>query len=98
MDYLNKTREILHDQLGVQPDPIMPDWRLIEDLGCDSLDTVEILMAFEEEFDIEVHDEEAEKCRTVADILALLEKTLSPSNDKMEQPPGSGTPQHQKGN
>jgi acyl carrier protein len=80
MNYLKQAEEILRDQLGTPDDtPITPETRLIEDLMCDSLDTVEILMAFEEEFDIMVMDEDAEKCRTVADILALLEK-LRPSN------------------
>lgn len=82
MDYLDKTKEILWDQLGADRSEMTPEARLIEDLGCDSLDTVEILMRFEEEFGIEVDDEDAEKCRTIADIMALLEKTLSPSNEE----------------
>lgn len=80
MDYLKKTEEILRDQLGIDDSQVItPETRLIEDLNCDSLDTVETLMAFEEEFDIEVTDEDADKCRTVADIVALLEKVLNPS-------------------
>lgn len=79
MNYLKKTQEILEDQFGTRAEDITPETRLVEDLACDSLDAVELMMAFEDEFGIEVNEEEAEKCRTVADILALLER-LKPSN------------------
>ena len=74
-----RVKDIIVDQLGVNADQVTTEAKFVEDLGADSLDTVEILMAFEEEFDIEVNDEDAEKCRTVGDILALLEK-IRPSN------------------
>ena len=62
------------DQLGVESDKVTADAKFIEDLGADSLDTVELVMAFEENFDIEVPDEEAEKLQSVADVVAYIEK------------------------
>ena len=56
-----KVRSIIVEQLGVESDKVTADAKFIEDLGADSLDTVELVMAFEENFDIEVPDEEAEK-------------------------------------
>jgi acyl carrier protein len=79
----DRVKKIVVEHLGVDADKVKAEASFIDDLGADSLDIVELVMAFEEEFNIEVHDEDAEKCRTVADILALLEKTLSPSNDKV---------------
>ena len=69
-----KVRSIIVDQLGVESDKVTADAKLIEDLGADSLDTVELVMAFEENFDIEVPDEEAEKLQSVADVVAYIEK------------------------
>ena len=69
-----KVRSIIVDQLGVESDKVTADAKFIEDLGADSLDTVELVMAFEENFDIEVPDEEAEKLRSVADVVAYIEK------------------------
>ena len=69
-----KVRSIIVDQLGVESDKVTADAKFIEDLGADSLDTVELLMAFEENFDIEVPDEEAEKLQSVADVVAYIEK------------------------
>lgn len=69
-----KVRSIIVDQLGVESDKVTPDAKFIEDLGADSLDTVELVMAFEENFDIEVPDEEAEKLQSVADVVAYIEK------------------------
>ena len=65
-----KVRSIIVEQLGVESDKVTADAKLIEDLGADSLDTVEPVMAFEENFDIEVPDEEAEKLQAVADVVA----------------------------
>ena len=65
-----KVRSIIVDQLGVESDKVTADAKFIEDLGADSLDTVELVMAFEENFDIEVPDEEAEKLDAVADVVA----------------------------
>ena len=69
-----KVRSIIVDQLGVEYDKVTADAKFIEDLGADSLDTVELVMAFEENFDIEVPDEEAEKLQSVADVVAYIEK------------------------
>ena len=69
-----KVRSIIVDQLGVESDKVTADSKFIEDLGADSLDTVELVMAFEENFDIEVPDEEAEKLQSVADVVAYIEK------------------------
>ena len=69
-----KVRSIIVDQLGVESDRVTADAKFIEDLGADSLDTVELVMAFEENFDIEVPDEEAEKLQSVADVVAYIEK------------------------
>ena len=69
-----KVRSIIVDQLGVESDKVTADAKFIEDLGADSLDTVELVMAFEENFDIEAPDEEAEKLQSVADVVAYIEK------------------------
>ena len=69
-----KVRSIIVEQLGVESDKVTTDAKFIEDLGADSLDTVELVMAFEENFDIEVPDEEAEKLQSVADVVAYIEK------------------------
>ena len=69
-----KVRSIIVDQLGVESDKVTADAKFIKDLGADSLDTVELVMAFEENFDIEVPDEEAEKLQSVADVVAYIEK------------------------
>ena len=69
-----KVRSIIVDQLGVESDKVTADAKFFEDLGADSLDTVELVMAFEENFDIEVPDEEAEKLQSVADVVAYIEK------------------------
>lgn len=69
-----KVRSIIVDQLGVESDKVTADAKFIEDPGADSLDTVELVMAFEENFDIEVPDEEAEKLQSVADVVAYIEK------------------------
>ena len=69
-----KVRSIIVDQLGVESDKVTADAKFIEDLGADSLDTVELVTAFEENFDIEVPDEEAEKLQSVADVVAYIEK------------------------
>ena len=69
-----KVRSFIVEQLGVESDKVTADAKFIEDLGADSLDTVELVMAFEENFDIEVPDEEAEKLQSVADVVAYIEK------------------------
>ena len=70
----DKVRDIIVDQLGVNAEQVVKEARFIEDLGADSLDTVELVMAFEEEFSIEVPDEEAEKLQTVGDVVSYVEE------------------------
>lgn len=69
-----KVRDIIVEQLGVNPEQVTSNASFIEDLGADSLDTVELVMAFEEEFSVEVPDEEAEKLQTVKDVVDYIEK------------------------
>lgn len=69
-----RIKDIIVDQLGVNPDQVTPDAKFIEDLGADSLDTVELIMALEEEFGIEVPDEEAEKLQSVGDVVKYIEE------------------------
>lgn len=69
-----RVMKVIQEQLGADLDNIKEDARFIEDLGADSLDTVEMVMAFEEAFDCEIPDEEAQKMRTVADAVQYLEK------------------------
>ena len=69
-----KVRSIIVDQLGVESDKVTADAKFNEYLCADSLYTVELVMAFEENFDIEVPDEEAEKLQSVADVVAYIEK------------------------
>ncbi|MBM4267023.1 MAG: acyl carrier protein [Deltaproteobacteria bacterium] len=68
-----KVKEIVCEQLGVSEDEVAPNASFIEDLGADSLDIVELVMALEEEYDLEISDEEAEKIRTVGDVVAYIE-------------------------
>jgi len=72
-----KFKEIIVDRLGADPNEITDDASFIDDLGADSLDTVELVMAFEEEFDIEIPDEDAEKLTSVGKALEYLEKRLA---------------------
>lgn len=67
-----RVRDIIVDQLGVDPDEVKSESHFIDDLGADSLDTVELVMAFEEEFNIEIKDEDAEKIQTVKDVIQYL--------------------------
>jgi acyl carrier protein len=68
-----KVKDIIVEQLGVNPDQVTPDAKFIEDLGADSLDTVELVMALEEEFGQEIPDEEAEKLQSVGDVIKYIE-------------------------
>jgi len=74
MDILERVKEIVVDKLGVEENEIVPSARFIEDLGADSLDTVELIMKFEEEFDLEIPDSEAENLKTVQDAIDYISK------------------------
>ena len=67
-----RVKQIIVDQLGVAPEQVTAEASFIDDLGADSLDTVELVMAFEEAFDIEIPDEQAEKIRTVKDAIEYI--------------------------
>ena len=69
-----KIKYIIVEQLGVDPEKVKPEATFIDDLGADSLDIVELVMAMEEEFDLEIPDEDAEKLKTVQDVASYLEK------------------------
>ena len=68
-----KVKDIIVEQLGVNADQVTSDAKFIEDLGADSLDTVELVMALEEEFGQEIPDEEAEKLQSVGDVVKFIE-------------------------
>lgn len=68
-----KVKNIIVEQLGVSEDQVKPEAKFVEDLGADSLDTVELVMAFEEEFDITVPDEDAEKLTSVGEVVSYIE-------------------------
>ena len=69
-----RVKEIIVEQLGVNPDQVTNEASFIEDLGADSLDTVEMVLAFEEEFGAEIPDEEAEKLQKVGDVIRYIEE------------------------
>jgi len=71
-----KVKQIIAEKLGVSEDKITPNASFVDDLGADSLDQVELIMAFEDAFDIEIPDEDAEKLKTVKDALNYLESKL----------------------
>ena len=71
-DVEEKVKDIIAEELGVEREKLTAEASFMEDLGADSLDTVELVMAFEKEFDIDIPDEEAEKLRTVGDALKYL--------------------------
>ena len=68
-----KVKKIIVEQLTVKPDQVTPEAKFMEDLGADSLDNVELIMALEEEFGLEVPDEEAEKLQSVGDVIKYIE-------------------------
>ena len=74
MATFDKVRDIVVDQLGVEADEVNIDSTFIDDLGADSLDIVELIMAFEEEFGIEIPDEDDEKIRTVQDVVSYIDQ------------------------
>jgi acyl carrier protein len=71
----DRVEAIVVEQLGVKPEQITPEAKFIEDLGADSLDTVELVMGLEEEFGNEIPDEEAEKLQTVGDVITFIEES-----------------------
>ena len=76
-DAAAKVREIIVNELGVEAEKVTDDASFVEDLGADSLDTVELVMAFEEEFGIDIPDEDAEQLRTVGDAIKYLKENAS---------------------
>lgn len=77
MDILSKVKEIIVNELSVDEAQITQDARFIEDLGADSLDTVELIMKLEEEFEISIPEEDAEKMKTVGDAVEYLKAKLN---------------------
>lgn len=73
-DSMEKVKQIISEQLGVDEGEVTPSASFVDDLGADSLDQVELVMALEEAFDVEIPDEDAEKLRTVQDALDYIEK------------------------
>jgi len=74
MDVAAKVKEIIVQQLGVDAEKVTPEASFVDDLGADSLDVVELVMAFEEEFGVEIPDEAAEKIATVKDAIEFLKQ------------------------
>ncbi len=76
MSTYDKIKEVIIDKLGVDEDTIKTDAHFVNDLGADSLDTVELIMEFEEEFGIEIPDEDAENITTVGSAVDYIEKVI----------------------
>ena len=76
-DIQQKVIDLIVDQLGVDADSVTPEAHFIDDLGADSLDTVELVMAFEEEFGVEIPDDAAERILTVKDAVSFLEEAAA---------------------
>jgi len=72
----DKVKKIIEDQLGVSAEQVTDEASFIDDLGADSLDTVELVMALEEDFDVEIPDEDAEKMTTVKSAIAYMEQKI----------------------
>ncbi|MBR7025621.1 MAG: acyl carrier protein [Selenomonadaceae bacterium] len=73
MSTFERVKKIVKEQLGVEEDEIQMSSTFVDDLGADSLDIVELIMAFEEEFNIEIPDEQAEKIKTVEDVVKYID-------------------------
>lgn len=73
MALIDDIKEVVVEQLSVNPDEVKENSKFVEDLGADSLDVVELVMALEEKFDIEIPDDEAEKIATVQDVINYIE-------------------------
>ena len=82
MSTFDQVKKIVKEQLGVEEDEIQMSSTFVDDLGADSLDIVELIMAFEEEFNIEIPDEKAEKIKTVEDVVKYIEDAKGDENTK----------------
>jgi acyl carrier protein len=76
-DLFEQVKEVIVEQLNVAPEEVKPEAKFVEDLGADSLDVVEMIMALEEKFEIEIPDSEAEKIQTVQDVVDYIQKAKS---------------------
>lgn len=76
-EMVSKANQIIQQHVGADPDKIVPEADFYDDLGCDSLDMVELTMEFEEQFGIEISDDLAENCPTVGDVHRVLAKKLA---------------------
>lgn len=76
MSLESRVTDIIVEQLGVSREEVVPQASFIEDLGADSLDIVELVMAMEEEFDIEIPDDDAEKIQTIGDVITYVKGKL----------------------
>ena len=85
MNLQEQVTKVLVEEMGLEPEQIRPDARFREDLGLDSLDGVELTMALEEEFGIEITDQEAEKLKTVNEVIHYLETKLQESKGSVTQ-------------
>ena len=74
MALFDEVKEVIVEQLNVSPEEVKPEAKFVEDLGADSLDVVEMIMALEEKFEIEIPDSEAEKIQTVQDVVNYIEQ------------------------
>lgn len=81
MSIEQRVKEIIVEQLGVDPEQVTSEASFVNDLGADSLDTVELVMAFEDEFNLEIPDEEAEKIVTVGDAIEYIEKHIGSAEE-----------------
>ena len=79
-DTFERVKKIIVEQLGVEENEVTPEASITEDLGADSLDQVELVMAFETEFNIDIPDEEAEKIKTVGDAVKRIDETTAGSS------------------
>lgn len=76
MEVFDRVRDIVVEELGVEPEEVTPEASFLDDLGADSLDIVELIMAFEEEFDMEIPDEQAENINTVQNVIDYIEEHM----------------------